>query len=146
MQLNLFQNRDILTVTTITVNVALAIGGPEIFNQIQKFAAEANENNYTLFTHKNFFYSYPVFGKSWKNKDCEFHRVNTKCHLCDYMPERNYAGYGHIYVLNNGICNPDILVRDRQTKKWDYVPNTPRLSRMILLCQDHIKGYFEWKK
>lgn len=134
-----------MTVSTLTLNVALAIGGNKIFNQIGKFSKEANENEYTMFTHYNFFYSYPI------GKDCQFHQVNTKCHLCDHTPERNYAGVGTIYLLNNGVCNDDILIpnghkieRGRKVLLTKYVKNTPSLSRMILLCENHIKDYFQW--
>lgn len=140
------------TISTISLQVALAIGGSRAFNDIERFSLEANENEYTCFTHFNFFYSYPEWGKKWPDgKSCQYHRVNTKCHLCDYMPERNFAGVGHIYILNNGICNDDILVsggyrieRGRRVQILDRVQNTARLSRMILLCPDHVRGYFKW--
>lgn len=146
------QDKNERTITTITLSVALAIGGVEIFNQIERFTKEATENEYTRFTHYNFFYSYPEWGKTWANgKSCEFHRVNTKCHLCDWQPQRNYAGVGTIYLLNNGICNDEILVskgykkeRGRLIQQKDFVPNTPRLSRMILLCPNHVASHFLW--
>lgn len=146
------KNKNERIITTITLSVALAIGGVELFNKIERFSKEATENEYTSFTHYNFFYSYPEFGKKWLNeKDCQFHRVNTKCHLCDYMPERNYAGVGTMYLLNNGICNDKILVstgykkeRGRIIQLKKFVSNTPRLSRMIFLCPKHVAGYFEW--
>lgn len=107
-------------ISTITLQVALAIGSNEIFNQISKFTKEATEHEYTSFTHYNFFYSYPEWGKKWPNGEtCEFHSLNTKCHLCNWRPERNYAGVGTIYLLNSG-------------------------SRMTMLCPKHIKGYFEY--
>lgn len=141
------------TITTITLSVALAIGGNEILNQIEKFSKEATDNEYTSFTHYNFFYSYPEFGKQWKNgKSCEFHRVNTKCHLCEYMPERNYAGVGTMYLLNNGICNDEIILhkgykkeRGRLIQIKEYVKNTQRLSQMILLCENHVSSHFPWR-
>lgn len=141
------------TISVISLQVALAIGGAEAFNQIEKFSKHATENEYTSFTHYNFFYSYPEWGKQWgSGKDCEFHRVNTKCHLCGYMPERNYAGVGTLFILNNGICNEDILVvngyekkRGRTIPQLQRVANTARLSRMILLCPDHVAGYFKWR-
>jgi hypothetical protein len=140
------------TISTISLSVALAIGGVEIFNQIEKFSKEATDNEYTSFTHQNFFYSYPEFGKSWKNgKSCEFHRVQTKCHLCDFVPERNYAGIGSMYLLNNGTCNDEILVNDgyevvrgKKVYNQKYVPNSPIHTRMILLCENHIGSYFKW--
>lgn len=140
------------TITTITLAVALAIGGAEIFNQIERFSKEATENEYTCFTHYNFFYSYPEFGKRWPSgKYAEFHLVNTKCHLCDYMPDRNFAGVGTMYLLNNGICNTEILVhkgyrkeRGRLISIDEYVPNSSRHSRMILLCPNHVGSHFRW--
>lgn len=123
-------------------------------DNLEAFAKEADSNDYTMFTHRNFFYSYPEWGKSWANgNDCEFHRVHTKCHLCDYMPDRNYAGVGNMYLLNNGCGEETILV----VKKWETkrgvlipiterVPNTTRLSRMIILCPDHVGSYFRWNE
>jgi hypothetical protein len=118
-----------MTISSITLKVALEIGCAEIFNQIEKFSKEAHENNYTSFTHYNFFYTYP---------QCEFHQVNTKCHWCGEMPERNYAGIGTINILNNGICN-DLIISKKQ-----YIKNTPRLSQMILLCDKHVGSYYKW--
>jgi hypothetical protein len=140
------------TITTISLSVALTIGSSKLFDEIKRFSQEANENEYTSFTHYNFFYSYPQWGKTWKDdKTCEFHRVNTKCHLCDFEPDRNYAGVGTIYLLNNGICNNEILIckgyetiKGKKVWKKEYKPNTPRLSPMILLCENHIKSYFKW--
>ena len=42
-------------ISTITLQVALAIGSNEIFNQISKFTKEASDKEYTSFTHYNFF-------------------------------------------------------------------------------------------
>lgn len=138
-------NKKMAIITTITLQVALKIGAAEIFNQIEKFSKEANDNEYIEFTHYNFFYSYPGWNNKWLNgKDCEFHRVYTKCHLCSYMPERNYAGVGSIYLLNNGICNGKVLVCNN--KKMEYVTNTPQLTRMILLCPNHVSSHFMYCK
>lgn len=142
------------TITCISLSVALAIGTCEMFQEIERFSKEATENEYTSFTHYNFFYNSPEWGTKWLNDEsCSFHRVNTKCHLCDYMPARNYAGIGTIYLLNNGVCNDEILVskgtkiqRGRSIQINEWVPNTPRLSRMILLCSDHIGSHFKWRE
>lgn len=139
------------TVSTLTLNVALAICGSNCLT-VKKFAEEADANEYMLFTHFNYFYSYPEYGKKWKSgKDAEFHRVNTKCHLCGDFPERNYAGVGHIYLLNNGLSNDEILVaknkkivRGKQFFETNLIKNTPVLSQMICLCQHHVNGYFKW--
>lgn len=112
------------TVSTLTLNVALAICGSNC-DIVTRFSQEADTNEYMLFTHFNYFYSYPEFGKKWKlENDCEFHKVQIKCHLCQQLPERNYAGVGHIYLLHNGIGNNQ--------------------NRMICLCQNHINDYFKW--
>jgi len=105
------------TISSVSLKVAIAIGGYDI----KKFHEQAKPDQYTIFTHQNFFYSYPEFGKHWPdNKPCEFHRVNVKCHFCDFTPDRNYAGYGSIYVLHNKVNQG---------------------NRMIFLCKDHVKNY-----
>lgn len=140
-------------ITSISLAVASMIcSGPKF--ELLHFAENGNCNHVLLFSHYNFFYTYPVWGTKWKNgKDCQFHRLHTKCHLCDYTPERNYAGIGNIYLLNNGISDAEILVKTGESIKrgriithTQYVPNTPRLSRMVLLCPTHAKQYFNYKK
>lgn len=140
------------TITTITLDVALKISSGPVW-EIQRFSKESGCCQVIDFTHYSFFYSYPAFGSKWPGgKESQFHRVHTKCHLCGWMPERNYAGIGSIYVLNNGICDDEILiatghqvVNGRCKKQYAHIPNTPRLSRMILLCPDCAKQYFPWQ-
>lgn len=148
------QNISGVCISTISVEVALAIGVTELFNQVRKFAAEGDSNDCTSFTHYNFFYSHPEFDKKWPGeKQSEFHQVHTCCHICKARPERNHAGIGTLYLLNNGVGEREIW----QTKAWktyrgqklpvnDLVPNTPRLSRMILLCKKHTACYFIWRE
>lgn len=115
-----------MIISTITLPVALAIGNTSGFKNIEMFMNYANPGQYIDFTHRNFYYSYPVFGKQWMSgKDCEFHRVNTKCNVCNHMPERNFAGIGSIYLLHNGIA-------------------LDQTNRIVLLCQKHIAGYLPW--
>lgn len=133
--------------SSITLNVALAIGTADCFNRLEEFTKKASCCEYTSFTHYNFFYSYPLFGKKWKdNKYCEYHQVNTICHICKCMPERNYAGIGTMYLLHNGVGDNEILIKNNGIKQ--YIKNTPRLSPMIILCENHINqnGYTEWEK
>lgn len=112
------------TVSTLTLNVALAICGSNGLT-VKRFAEQAGANEYMAFTHFIFFYSFPEFGKKWKSgKDCEFHRVYTQCHICKEKPERNLAGVGFIYLLNNSISN--------------------NKNRMICLCEKHVSSYFKW--
>ena len=137
------------TLSTLTHNIASKIFSGSFFD-FENFIKNADCNDYIKLSHFNFFYSYPEFGMKWKNgKNCQFHQVNTKCHLCGAMPERNYAGVGTINVLHNGVSDKEILVNDgfeikRGVKiyKSKRVKNTPRLSQMILLCNNHVDGYF----
>ncbi|MEO5990387.1 MAG: hypothetical protein ABIP68_02030 [Ferruginibacter sp.] len=144
--------QNIKVISFITLQVALALGESDLFNQIERFSKEATENEYTCFTHYSFFYSFPAWGKQWPSgKSCEFHRVYTRCHLCKHKPLRNEAGIGDINILNNGICNKEILVhkewkivRGKRVSVIEYIPNTPRLSHMILLCDDCVSSHFKW--
>ena len=52
-------------ITTITLQVALQLSTGDTFNDIRRFCEEAVSNEFTEFTHVNFFYSYPTFGKSF---------------------------------------------------------------------------------
>lgn len=141
-------------ISTISLNVALAICSCRMSDEIERFAKEGDCNEYTSFTHYNFFYSYPAWGKTWPNGNiCEYHEVNTQCHICKEMPDRNFAGIGTLYLLNNGIGEADILVNDGYINKGGRmiplskrVPNTPQLSRMILLCPNHVTEYFRWQQ
>lgn len=147
------QDKNERIISTITLPIAMALNS-SAFSDIEEFAKYADCNEYTMFTHRNFFYSYPECGKKWTNgKDCEFHRVNVKCHLCGYTPERNYSGVGIMFLLNNGYGDEDILVvKSWQKKRGVLIPikeriaNTPSLSRMIILCQNHVAGYFKWRQ
>jgi hypothetical protein len=132
-----------ITISTITLKVALEIGINYREYDIEKFAKEANCNHYTTFVHLNHYARFPELGIYWNNgKPLCMHYLKTKCHLCDFTPDFSDGQYGKLYILNNGISDDEILVR--KGKEWIYVPNTPRLSRMILLCGEHVKGYFEW--
>lgn len=128
--------------TTLTYNVAEKIRSGASF-ELDEFVKNGSCCEYINLCHYNFFYSYPEWQKKWPNgQEQQFHRVDIKCHLCDYRPDRNYAGVGSIYLLNNGIGDSEIMVLNRKTKENEIVKNTPRLSRMICLCHKHIKGYF----
>ena len=129
-------------ISTISINVAKKISSFGILDLLQ-FLEKSTCNEYMLFTHYNFFYSHPEFGKKWINgEEFEFHSVETKCHLCDDMPYRNFAGIGSLYLLNNGITDPEILVYSGTGKqrKAEYQQN--KSTRMILLCENHIGSHF----
>lgn len=131
-----------MPITTLTYNLAEKIrSGPSY--ELDEFVKNGSCCEYINLCHYNFFYSYPEWQKKWPNgQEQQFHRVDIKCHLCDYRPERNYAGIGGIYLLNNGIGDPEINILNRETKKLELTKNTPRLSPMICLCRRHIKEYF----
>lgn len=140
------------TITTITLDVAKALCAGSYFDLV-KFAETGDANDYIIFNHCRTFYSYPEFGKQWTNGQmCQPHRVQTQCHICGHTPERNFAGVGSLFLLNNGVGNDEIpVVKDWQMKQGkrtpivEWVANTPRLSRMIILCENHIKSYRPWR-
>lgn len=133
--------------TTLSMKLALELTTDR--SQLKRFAENAGVNEYILFTHFNFFYSYPQWGKKWVNDQiCQFHGVIIKCHLCDYTPERNHAGVGSIYILNNGVCNKETLICKRTngvlgSPQW--VASHPRHNRMILLCGNHVASHSLWR-
>lgn len=132
-----------MIISTITHRVAWQITSDRY--GLEKFINEANCNEIYLFPHTDFYYSYPDWGFDWPDgKMCQFHRVTTQCHICGKRPERNFAGYGSIWLLHNGISDPMVLQRDKLSGEKKWVENTPRLSRMIILCDNHIGSYFKF--
>lgn len=102
--------------SNLTLNIAWQITSDRFL--LNDFYKHAEANQFIYFTHTPFFYSYPIFGKIWANsKACQFHQVNTCCHICGHVPERNYAGYGTLILQRSGQGN-----------------------RMNLVCADHISG------
>jgi hypothetical protein len=138
-------------ITTLTYNLAKQICSGEKWS-LEDFYKNGNCNDVFMFPHYNFFYSYPEFGKKWANgKYCEFHRIEIACHMCKTKPNRIYAGIGNIYLLHNGISDETIcvskgheIVRGRKIMSYEYVPNTPKLSRFICLCENDIGSYFHY--
>lgn len=137
-----------MTVSTLTYNVASRIISGVAFG-LDKFHSEGGCNQYIMFAHHNFFYSYEnvwdkngerVSYQNGKDQWIEYHQLNIKCHLCDDEIERNHAGAGTIYLLHNGISDDEILTGKKGN--YHYIKNTPKLSQFICLCQEHIKGYF----
>ena len=85
---------------------------------LNTFYQHTDAGQWIYFTHTPFYYSYPIFGKIWPDgKSCQFHQVQTSCHICGHTPDRNYAGYGTLILQRTG-------------------PG----SRMNLVCDDHISG------
>lgn len=105
-----------MNVSNLTLNIAWQITPDR--SLLNQFYKHANANQFIYFTHQPFFYSYPIFGKIWATgKCCEFHQVNTCCHICGEVPNRNYAGYGTIILQRSGCKN-----------------------RMDLVCESHFFG------
>ena len=109
------------SISTISYNVASAIVSGSHFG-LDQFFSQAPDGTWIMLAHYNFFYSYPEWGKRWVNgKDHESHRVNTMCHVCGSLPDRNFAGIGTIYLVKSSDSN-----------------------RVLLMCRNHIAGYKEW--
>lgn len=129
--------------STLTYKVAHEITSDRF--GLDKFFEHGGCCEFIYFAHRNFFYSYPEFEKRWPDgKPCQYHSVNLKCHLCDCVPDRNYAGFGNMFLLHNGVSDTEILICNKKERK--YIPNTPRLSPMICLCKHHTAGYFQFNK
>lgn len=90
-----------MKVSSLTLNVAWQLNSDRsLLNEFYKYA-EAHQ--FIYFTHTPFYYSYPIFGKIWRDgKSCQFHQVNTCCHICGQVPDRNYAGYGTLLLQRTG--------------------------------------------
>jgi len=105
-----------MIVSKLSLHVAWQITSDR--SLLNDFCKYAEANQFIYFTHTPFFYSYPIFGKIWPDgKCCQFHQVNTCCHNCGLIPERNYAGYGTLILQRSGPGN-----------------------RMNLVCADHTSG------
>lgn len=84
----------------ITVNIAREIISGSKFD-FERFIKEHQYNHYMIFSHYNFYYSSPDFGKKWDNTDEQicYHRIEVCCHGCVRIPERNYAGVGSMAIV-----------------------------------------------
>ena len=140
-----------LSISTITLTVCEKIGVALGLNDFEKFFQLASEKQYFVFTHYNFLYSYPEFGKKWANGEiCQFHRVNTECHICKSVPDRNYAGIGTLYLVKQlESATSKYSVEFDGKKKYKIIPISPEAknvkgNRMILLCHNHIRDYDQW--
>ena len=106
-----------MKVSSLTLSVAWQITSDRhLLNDFYKFA---DRDHFIYFTHMPFYYSYPIFGKIWPDgKSCQFHQVNTCCHICGHVPDRNYAGYGTLLLQRTGAD-----------------------QRMALVCIEHKSGF-----
>jgi hypothetical protein len=104
----------------LTFNLANKIGSGEKFS-LQEFFTNANNKHFFNFSHYNFFYSYPEWGKKWPNeKICQFHSVDIVCRCCRKKPNRNYAGVGSINLMKSILAKRDfILLCDNCVKMKD---------------------------
>lgn len=111
-----------MLISSITYKVAFELTSSTRW-ELCDFVENAKRDTYMVLAHYNFYYSYPCFGTKWKgDKNCEYHKVETKCHYCDWKPERNFGGIGNMYLLLKAAN-----------------------ERMILLCPTHAKNYHYWK-
>jgi hypothetical protein len=106
-----------MKVSNLTLNIAWQLTSDR--RLLNDFYQYAEGHQFIYFTHQPFFYSYPNYGRCWRDgKSCQFHQVNTSCHICGEVPDRNFAGYGTLILQRSGTKN-----------------------RMHLVCDDHISGY-----
>lgn len=84
---------------------------------LEDFFHHAKPGEIMDFTHHNFYYSYPSFGRIWPNGLlAQFHQVHTCCSKCQAIPERNFAGVGSFYLFMQPY------------------------SKALLLCDEHSAG------
>ena len=106
-----------MKVSSLTLNVAWQI--TSFRSELLEFYTYGLLDQFIYFTHTNFFYSYPIFGMIWPvGKACQFHRVQTCCSICGAEADRNYAGYGTLFLLRTGpgkrlniVCDDHIIGR-----------------------------------
>jgi hypothetical protein len=113
-------------ITQLTLKIAEAICSGEMVS-LESFFKNGLSNQYFLFSHYNFYYSYPEWQKKWPNsQDCQYHRINVACHCCGKIPDRNYAGVGNIWLMKSKILNRDFTIFCNSCKNWrdteQYIP------------------------
>ena len=97
-----------MKVSSLTLNIAWHIGSDRFL--LNLFYKYAEPGQFIYFAHTSFFYSYPDFGKAWPdNQSCQFHQVNTCCHICGQPPERNYGGYGTLLLQRTSGQRMDLV-------------------------------------
>jgi len=111
-----------MTIKSITLPVALRLN-TQNFSGLEDFFVNAKIGEYRMFTHQNYFYSTPKWGEKWSSgKGFQFHKVEVKCSVCGYTPERNRAGIGIMYLVMGA---------------W---------GRAVIVCPEHIKGYVQYAR
>jgi len=85
----------------LSINIVNAIHTApfEIHND---FFSLSKANEYMSLCHTHYFYTYPEFGKEWKNKDCQYHKFEASCEICKSKTDYNKFGIGFIYLFNTG--------------------------------------------
>ena len=119
-----------MKVSSLTFNIAWQIATDRFLLDV--FYKHANPRQFIYFTHTPFFYTYPDFGKTWSDKKyCEFHQVDTFCHICGEAPNRNFAGYGTLLLQCTGAGNRMNLICDEHNIGVEFNPalfSRPQLS------------------
>ena len=131
-----------MKVSQLTLNVAFQITSNRF--ELLEFYSHSLTDQFIYFTHTNFFYSYPIFGKIWPDgKACQFHRVQTCCSICGQAPDRNFAGYGSLLLQRTGVDQRMSLVCMVHKSGSQFDPNLfskPQLSlfqAMLMRCIDN---------
>lgn len=138
--------------SVLSYDVAYEMASGEKWS-LERFFKGGDNNDYMIFSHYNFIYHYPEWGKKFKGVDYSFHQIELQCNICKKKPDRNYAGVGIIYLLHNGASHPETIIGERildgKKIKINYktVPNEPPYrSLMICHCRNCIKGYFPFDR
>ena len=101
-----------MRISKVSLEVASQLSSCSTFG-LQDFFNNATPGQIFDFCHYNFYYSFPEFGRQWKNGlSCEFHRVETCCSKCQAKPPRNFAGIGSLYLCMDGNRKTLVLCRE----------------------------------
>jgi hypothetical protein len=123
-------------ITHLTLKLAEAICSGEKVS-IETFYKKGKANEYFLFSHHNFYYSYPEWGSKWKDEQiCQFHRINVGCSICGDKPDRNYAGVGNIWLIKSNRDRRDFVLFCNSCKNWrnttEFKIEMPKQLQLLL--------------
>jgi hypothetical protein len=81
------------------------------------FQKEADKGSVVSWTHNHMLYHW------LKNEVYGVHMIEPVCKICGAMADRNYAGYGHMWLQKNGKSKTFTVLCDAHAKgcrEWDY--------------------------
>ena len=123
-------------ISHLTLKVAEAICSGEKVS-LETFFKKGKANEFFMFAHHNFFYSFPEWGYKWKDEQiCQFHQVNIACNCCGNIPERNNGGIGNIWLMKSNRERRDFVCFCNSCKTCrnttEFKPTKPQQLQLAL--------------